>query len=121
MHGTRKQVVATFEVGWVRLHFALWQPCAASKPRVIKVIRVSRRNDAWAVGKSITKACAVNHIRKYRSGGLTRHRLRIATALDKIILMIFDELMVERATAVGLFGVRLPAHPRAGPDAGDTP
>ena len=69
----------------------------------------------------ITKACAVNRSHKYRSGGLTRHCLRIAAALDKIILMIFDELMVGRSGGVGLFGVRLPAHPRVGPDAGGTP
>lgn len=95
--------------------------CAANEPRVIKSYELA---DATMLGlweKSITKACAVNHSHKYWSGGLTRHRSRIAAALDKIILMIFDELMVEGATALGCFGVRLPAHPRAGPDAGGTP
>jgi len=86
-----------------------------------KVIRVSRRNDAWTTREFITKACAVNHSHKHRSGGLMRHRLRIAAALDKIILMIFDELMVGRSGGVGWFGVRLPRHPRVGPDAGASP
>ena len=48
MHSTRKQVVATVRVGWVHLHFALWQSCAASKPRVIESYELA---DATMLGQ----------------------------------------------------------------------
>jgi hypothetical protein len=80
-----------------------------------KVIRLSRRNKCLGKRESITKACAVKDSHKYRPSGLMRHRSRIAPALDKIILMIFDEHKVGGSSGTATLDVlvRLSGRPFA--------